>query len=379
MGTIQNYAVIVTGYEGIEEAHRFAVDLMSPLVSPLITHVVNGDRSFFVAPDGSKLGWDDSEHYRANREHLVDELRRVRELDVVVVGYGELGESCEVTEAGETVRLVHDIHPADVQRTRRIQDFVAACARRAIQQECPADVHPADVQRTRRIQDFVNERGEFAYLADEYKATLERLKSEPIEPMGPAHTVNDTMDAFTAALERMKSAGIPIESMGPSLFMYPKDFAKSVALDEVPALYAPKDVHYSTVARGVWCPADVLPTLVADWAPASIRVADVTCVACLEAIEQRLLWDSQIEGDLLGLLEAEGWVLDEESGDVEHPNGLVWWFGDPEQMHLTPDECNVVAACARRAVRQESTGRVILETTTTSRITSARMLSGRES
>ena len=69
MGYIRHNAVIVTaaGYDealqALERAHRKAQELFGPLVTPVVESVINGYRSFFVAPDGGvrNLGRDRDE------------------------------------------------------------------------------------------------------------------------------------------------------------------------------------------------------------------------------------------------------------------------------------------------------------------------------
>ena len=78
MGYISHHAIVVTddGYgDFIDKAHAYAVELFGPLVSGIITSKVNGNRSFFVAPDGSKEGWDDSDIGDIDRGRLITYLR----------------------------------------------------------------------------------------------------------------------------------------------------------------------------------------------------------------------------------------------------------------------------------------------------------------
>jgi hypothetical protein len=62
MGYMRHHAIIVTSWkrELLEQAHARAVELgMS--VSEVTGEVTNSYRSFLVAPDGSKEGWDTSD------------------------------------------------------------------------------------------------------------------------------------------------------------------------------------------------------------------------------------------------------------------------------------------------------------------------------
>jgi hypothetical protein len=107
MGMIQHDALIVTVQEPykpasptpIEQAHALAVRLyatigMEQLVSPVVRGVMNGYASFFIAPDGSKEGWDDSNKSDQIRALFKQELRaEFRHCDCVSVSFGEFGTS----------------------------------------------------------------------------------------------------------------------------------------------------------------------------------------------------------------------------------------------------------------------------------------------
>ncbi|MGG3872975.1 hypothetical protein [Brevibacillus laterosporus] len=64
MGTIKHNAIVVTdadyAMDKLELVHKKAQELFSSLVSPIIKSNSNGYQSFFVAPDGSKEGWEES-------------------------------------------------------------------------------------------------------------------------------------------------------------------------------------------------------------------------------------------------------------------------------------------------------------------------------
>ena len=55
--------------DDLDQAHAQAVKLFG-CVSPIIPSPVNGRRSFFVPPDGSKEGWDESNAGDAAREEF---------------------------------------------------------------------------------------------------------------------------------------------------------------------------------------------------------------------------------------------------------------------------------------------------------------------
>ena len=61
MGYMRHHAIIVSSWKDdhIQAAHRIAIDL-EMAVSDIISSPMNHELSFFIAPDGSKEGWDDS-------------------------------------------------------------------------------------------------------------------------------------------------------------------------------------------------------------------------------------------------------------------------------------------------------------------------------
>lgn len=107
MGYMRHHAIVVTGTneESAKAAHAEAIrifhadkaiDFMSPgtaMVSPILESPVNGYFSFFIAPDGSKEGWDTSDSGNEGREMFIKELRLMRRrkvyLDWVEVQFGD--------------------------------------------------------------------------------------------------------------------------------------------------------------------------------------------------------------------------------------------------------------------------------------------------
>lgn len=96
MGYMRHHAIVVTSWktELLEQAHAKAVELgMS--VSDVTSEGVNGYRSFLIAPDGSKEGWDKSERGDEQRAALIEWLDdqryedRSTALDWVVVQFGD--------------------------------------------------------------------------------------------------------------------------------------------------------------------------------------------------------------------------------------------------------------------------------------------------
>lgn len=93
---MRHHAIVITTWneELLEQAHARAAELgMS--VSSITGEVVNGYRSFLVAPDGSKEGWEESDNGDARRAEYVKWLDAQRyedrstSLSWVVVQFGD--------------------------------------------------------------------------------------------------------------------------------------------------------------------------------------------------------------------------------------------------------------------------------------------------
>lgn len=88
MSYMQHHAIIVTGYdERIEEVHAIANGIFD-WVSPISPNVINGYRSFFVPPDGSKEGWAGSQEGDYRRDKFILQLDEKYWLQWVEIRYG---------------------------------------------------------------------------------------------------------------------------------------------------------------------------------------------------------------------------------------------------------------------------------------------------
>lgn len=101
MGYMRHHTIVVCGWDeqAVQDAHAMALRLFAiagqpvtpqraSLVSPIIPAQVNGYAAFFVAPDGSKEGWEPSHDADNVRELLVRYLRATS-LDWVEVQFGD--------------------------------------------------------------------------------------------------------------------------------------------------------------------------------------------------------------------------------------------------------------------------------------------------
>lgn len=91
MGYINHHAIIVTawGTKYIEPAHKRAKEIFGDSCSEIVPSQINGYVSFFIAPDGSKEGWSDSNSGDIRREEFKDFVRNSGGfLDAVLIYYG---------------------------------------------------------------------------------------------------------------------------------------------------------------------------------------------------------------------------------------------------------------------------------------------------
>lgn len=77
MGYMRHHAILVTSWNEpmLTEAHAEAVSLFDELVSGIVHGAINGEDSFFVAPDGSKEGWTTSTDYDIKRDLFIEWCR----------------------------------------------------------------------------------------------------------------------------------------------------------------------------------------------------------------------------------------------------------------------------------------------------------------
>jgi len=78
MGYMCHHAIVVSSFDSaiLDAAHKQAKEMFEDeLVSGIVPGLRNGYSSFFIAPDGSKEGWDESDRCDAAREAFVNYLR----------------------------------------------------------------------------------------------------------------------------------------------------------------------------------------------------------------------------------------------------------------------------------------------------------------
>lgn len=76
MGYIRDHTIVISSYgEKIKLAHEKAEKIFPNIqVSPILKGMINGCESFYIAPDGSKEGWEESNEGDERRKKFVSYL-----------------------------------------------------------------------------------------------------------------------------------------------------------------------------------------------------------------------------------------------------------------------------------------------------------------
>lgn len=108
MGYIKHDAIILTAWdeERMAKIHAKAQETGLP-VSEIVKSPVNGYRSFFIAPDGSKEGWDASDEGDRRRETFKHWLRANPELYCEWVQVSYSSDSNKALIADESNKMGH--------------------------------------------------------------------------------------------------------------------------------------------------------------------------------------------------------------------------------------------------------------------------------
>lgn len=123
MGYMCHHAIVLTSWkeEAIDEARHAALMLFPHrLVSPVLDSVANGYKTFLIAPDGSKEGWEPSNLGDCNRFAFVEWLRgnHVGCIKWVEVQYGDdslvtkvVADSDEWAREEEILKFMRQVDP----------------------------------------------------------------------------------------------------------------------------------------------------------------------------------------------------------------------------------------------------------------------------
>ena len=78
MGHNRHHAIVVTSWdvEKLKIVHEYAKNIFAQGCSEIVSSHWNSYDSFFIAPDGSKEGWPESEKGDSDREFFIDFIRK---------------------------------------------------------------------------------------------------------------------------------------------------------------------------------------------------------------------------------------------------------------------------------------------------------------
>lgn len=107
MGYMRHNAIVVTSWDEtrLTEAHGLARGIFADgMVSDVLPPVTNNYRSFLIAPDGSKEGWEESERGTVAREQFKKAMKRQRYagyIDWAEIQYGDDEREAKLIDAGD--------------------------------------------------------------------------------------------------------------------------------------------------------------------------------------------------------------------------------------------------------------------------------------
>jgi hypothetical protein len=99
VGYIKHDTIVCTAWDAkyVAPVHEKAVQLFGDLVSEIIEGKSNGQVSFFIAPDGSKEGWDVSDDCDVLRDQFLRYLKEANSfVDYVHVRFGGDDDNTQV-------------------------------------------------------------------------------------------------------------------------------------------------------------------------------------------------------------------------------------------------------------------------------------------
>ena len=113
MGYMVHHAIIVTSWDenSIKTSHSMAVEIFKDLVSDIVKSKTNGYISFFVAPDGSKAGWTESNDGDVRRDKFIEWLNEQRyedgssNMDWAEIQYGDENGFNKIVRDDENSKL----------------------------------------------------------------------------------------------------------------------------------------------------------------------------------------------------------------------------------------------------------------------------------
>lgn len=104
MGYIRHHAIVVTAYRADIHLYHQKAESIFPDVSPISSETINGYRSFFIPPDGSKEGWEESNTGDDNRRLFIQFLKQYPGAGWVEVQYHDDDRISKVTQSSDDWR-----------------------------------------------------------------------------------------------------------------------------------------------------------------------------------------------------------------------------------------------------------------------------------
>ena len=84
--------------EGVQENFSSGkYDVNTQMISPILSSIINGEYTFVIMGDCSKLGWETSEIFEKYREEWISQNKEIVQ-NILVVDFGEGGLDAFVTE-----------------------------------------------------------------------------------------------------------------------------------------------------------------------------------------------------------------------------------------------------------------------------------------
>lgn len=83
MGYIRHHSIVVTSWDDVKfnKIYIKARSIFGSLVSDIIQSNINGYKSFFIAPDGSKEGWEESNTGDIKRNTFIKNIDKFKYCD----------------------------------------------------------------------------------------------------------------------------------------------------------------------------------------------------------------------------------------------------------------------------------------------------------
>jgi len=83
MGYMRHHAICISSWNRKEllKVHNKAKKIFNHLATEIVDSTINSESSFFIAPDGSKEGWEESNLYNKKRTDIVDFIEKRKYAD----------------------------------------------------------------------------------------------------------------------------------------------------------------------------------------------------------------------------------------------------------------------------------------------------------